>query len=72
MTVKKRLIPKLLVKFKVNKYTNTPKPSLVLSRGFENYVRIGDPVSQAKIFESLMADEIILINLDSDDYFKNL
>lgn len=70
MTVKKRLIPKLLVKFRQSRYTKTLNPVLVLSKKFNDYIYIGDPISQAKIFESLMADEIILINLEADDYFR--
>ena len=59
--LKRRLIPKLQM-----------KPSrhgagmvLVTTRRFEESFEIGDPVSQAKIYEAQAADELIFLDLDA-------
>ena len=57
---KKRLIPKLL--FFPSKL-NPGKLSLVTTIEFSKIIETGDPVSQAKIYESQMVDELILIDL---------
>ena len=57
--LKKRLIPKLLIKF--NKNNN---PVLVNSFQYNKFKLIGNPVSQAKIFEAQHADQLILLNID--------
>ena len=57
--LKKRLIPKLLIKF--NKNNN---PVLVNSFQYNKYKLIGNPVSQAKIFEAQHADQLVLLNID--------
>lgn len=60
--IKHRLIPKLLLKrsrFLKNKMV------LVTSIKFENHVEIGDPVSQAKIYQDQMADELLFLDIDA-------
>lgn len=58
--LKKRLIPKLLIK----KNTNN-NPILVTSFQFDKFKLVGSPVSQAKIFEAQHADQLILLNIDN-------
>lgn len=58
---KLRLIPKL--QLKPASY-NSNKLVLVVTKQFENIIEIGDPVSQAKIFQDQAADELIFINID--------
>ena len=70
--LKKRLIPKLLIKKNKNN-----KPVLVTSFQFNKYKLIGNPVSQAKIFEAQHADQLVLLNIDEfslekDDTIINL
>ena len=40
---------------------------LVVTNRFSSSRAIGDPLSQAKIFESNLADELLLINLDNSE-----
>jgi imidazole glycerol-phosphate synthase subunit HisF len=57
---KSRLIPKLQL------YPSAITPgslSLVNTFNFSNLVEIGNPVSQAKIYEAQLADELILVDL---------
>jgi len=61
--LKKRLIPKLLIKYKT--IANKIKPVLVTTRAFRHEITVGDPVSQAKIYEDQFADELIILNIDS-------
>ena len=63
--LKKRLIPKLL--FSWRKTYRGLKPVLVVTNRFSSSRAIGDPLSQAKIFESNLADELLLINLDNSE-----
>jgi cyclase len=60
--VKKRLIPKLLIRYKA--LANREQPVLVTTRAFNDEVTVGDPVSQAKIYEAQLADELIILNID--------
>ena len=53
--LKKRIIPKLLIKSQ--KIGNKYRPVMVTSRNFKDYKSVGDPVSQAKIFQDQLADE---------------
>jgi len=48
--------------------TNNGNDKLVLinSTSFENYKNIGDPVSQAKIYQAQVADELIFLNIDKN------
>ncbi|MBE9237330.1 imidazole glycerol phosphate synthase subunit HisF [Anabaena aphanizomenioides LEGE 00250] len=61
--LKKRLIPKLLIKYKF--LGNKKRPVLVTTRGFRDEIFVGDPLSQAKIYEAQFADELIILNIDS-------
>lgn len=61
--LKKRLIPKLLIKYQT--LANKRKPILVTTRAFRDEITVGDPVSQAKIYEAQLADELIILNIDS-------
>jgi len=46
--------------------------TLVNTRNFDKYFTIGDPISQAKIYQSQAADEIIFLNLDSHLHSKDV
>jgi len=60
---KKRLIPKL--QLRTSQY-NASRLVLVITKQFGNVVEIGDPVSQAKIFQDQGADELIFVNIDKE------
>lgn len=61
--LKKRLIPKLLLK----KDTNSKSGFIFLtSNKFNRYKIVGDPISQSKIYESQKADELIILFIDTD------
>lgn len=60
--LKKRLIPKLLIKHRP--VGRTVRPVLVTTRAYRESVEVGDPVSQAKIYEAQLADELIVLNID--------
>ena len=60
--LKKRLIPKL--QFSIKPSYRGPKPVLVITRQFDSKRAIGDPVSQAKIYEAQLADELVLVDLE--------
>lgn len=60
--LKKRLIPKLLIQHR--QLGRVERPVLVTTRDYREAVEVGDPVSQAKIYEAQMADELIVINID--------
>jgi len=65
---KKRLIPKLqLMPSKVDKGVM----SLVTTVEFLNVIEIGDPVSQAKIYESQAVDELIFVDLSHSKRLKS-
>ena len=55
--LRKRIIPKILVKKSGKNYT------AVLSRKFDRFITVGDPLSQFKIMDANKADEISVINL---------
>jgi cyclase len=60
---KLRLIPKLQLKpasFNPNKLV------LVITKQFNQCIEIGDPVSQAKIFQDQASDELIFVNIDEN------
>lgn len=59
--LKKRLIPKL----QLRRSTKTSRMVLVTTRQFGETIEIGDPVSQAKIYEAQAADELIFLDLDA-------
>ena len=59
----KRLIPKLLLKR--SQFGSTARMVLVNTVNFNKIIEIGDPVSQAKIYEAQAADELIFLDLDA-------
>lgn len=59
--LKKRLIPKL--QMMESQHSNRPRMVLVTTKQFNGYFEIGDPVSQAKIYEAQAADELIFIDI---------
>jgi cyclase len=60
--LKRRLIPKL--QLGLRRSFRGAQPVLVVTRQFGNRRAIGDPVSQAKIYEAQLADELILLDLE--------
>jgi cyclase len=68
--LKKRLIPKLLIKNLINKNN---KKTLVFftSEKFSKFKIVGDPVSQARIYQSQKADELIVLFCDKKINIKN-
>lgn len=60
--LKKRLIPKLLIRHR--QVGRTIRPVLVTTRQYRDVVEVGDPVSQAKIYEAQLADELMVLNID--------
>ena len=60
--LKKRLIPKLLIKHR--DLGGLVLPVLVTTVGYSGVRDVGDPVSQAKIYEANLADELIVLNID--------
>lgn len=60
--LKKRIIPKLLIKNK--SFGSLVRPILVTTRNFQQVFEVGDPLSQAKIYEAQLADELIVLNID--------
>lgn len=60
--LKKRLIPKLLIKHQ--QIGRSVRPVLVTTRRFADTIEVGDPVSQAKIYEAQLADELVVLNID--------
>jgi imidazole glycerol-phosphate synthase subunit HisF len=61
--LKKRLIPKLLMK--ASRYGPSRRMVLITTVQFRDVIEIGDPVSQAKIYEAQAADELIFLDLDA-------
>lgn len=64
---KLRLIPKL--QLKPASY-NSNKLVLVVTKQFDSVIEIGDPVSQSKIFQDQVSDELIFINIDPENRQK--
>lgn len=62
---KKRLIPKL--QMKVSRRGGQERMVLVTTRLFEQVFEIGDPLSQAKIYQSQAADELVFLDLDATE-----
>jgi cyclase len=60
--LKKRIIPKLLIQNK--SFGRSVRPVLVTTRNFEQVFEVGDPLSQAKIYEAQLADELIVLNIE--------
>jgi imidazole glycerol-phosphate synthase subunit HisF len=55
--LRKRIIPKILIRKTEHGYYS------VLSRNFDRFITVGDPLSQFKIMDSNKADEISIVNL---------
>ena len=66
---KKRLIPKLQL---LPSTIDSASMSLVTTVGFDKVIEIGDPVSQAKIYESQLADELIFVDLSHSKKYEDL
>ena len=60
--LKRRLIPKLQMK---QSRFGTEQMVLVTTVQFDKVVEVGDPVSQAKIYQAQAADELIFLDLDA-------
>lgn len=65
--LKRRIIPKLLMKR--SRFGGKTRMVLVTTVKYDEVIEIGDPVSQAKIYEAQYADELVFLDLDasSDD-----
>jgi cyclase len=61
--LKKRLIPKL--QLKRSRFGARDRLVLVTTVAFSEVIEVGDPVSQAKIYEAQAADELIFLDLDA-------
>lgn len=60
--LKRRLIPKLQMK---QSRFNAEQMVLVTTVQFDKVVEIGDPISQAKIYQAQAADELLFLDLDA-------
>lgn len=60
--LKRRLIPKLQMK---QSRFGTEQMVLVTTVQFDKVIEVGDPVSQAKIYQAQAADELIFLDLDA-------
>lgn len=60
--LRRRLIPKL--QLRRTRHGAGTRMVLVTTIGFKDVVEIGDPVSQAKIYQAQAADELIFLDLD--------
>lgn len=65
---KKRIIPKLQL---MPSKLNNGAMALVTTVGFNKVIEIGDPVSQAKIYEAQVADELIFVDLSHSKTNEN-
>jgi len=61
--LKKRIVPKLQMKRRM--FGTKEALVLVTSINFNKYVDIGDPVTQAKICQDQVADELIFVDIDA-------
>ena len=61
--LKRRLIPKL--QLRASKLGGRERMVLVTTVNFGHVVEIGDPISQAKIYQAQAADELIFVDLDA-------
>jgi len=68
--LKRRLIPKLLIK-NFNNKKNKKNLAFCTSENFKKFRIVGDPVSQAKIYETQRADELIIFFCDKQTNIKN-
>lgn len=63
--LKKRLIPKILIKKIKSDFV------MVTTKKFSKFNIVGNPVSQAKIYESQLADELVIIFIDNKFKLNN-
>jgi len=63
--IKRRLIPKLQIR--TLNVSGNLRPVLVTTNQFGKHIEIGDPVSQARIYEAQAADELIILDLDATE-----
>jgi len=63
MMLKRRLIPKL--QLRSMRIGDSERMILVTTVRFGQNVQVGDPISQAKIYQAQVADELIFIDLDA-------
>jgi cyclase len=68
--LKRRIIPKL--QMRAARLRNTNRMVLITTVQFEDTLEIGDPVSQAKIYEAQAADELIFLDLDASRENRNI
>lgn len=61
--LKRRLIPKL--QMRASRFGFSRRMALITTIQFGESIEIGDPVSQAKIYEAQAADELIFLDLDA-------
>lgn len=61
-SLKKRLVPKLLIKHRT--VGKSVRPVLVTTKAYREVLDVGDPVSQAKIYEAQLVDELVVLNID--------
>jgi imidazole glycerol-phosphate synthase subunit HisF len=66
---KKRLIPKLLMQ--KGGYQNSQNV-VVRTKSFSNPTQIGEVVSQSKIFQDQIADELTILKIDENIHFEEL
>jgi len=67
-TLFKRVIPKIML----NRHSALGLIGSVTTRNYRQFKFIGSPRSQAKIFESNEADELMLLNIDTQITFEEL
>lgn len=61
--LKRRLIPKL--QLRSMRLGNTERMVLVTTIRFDQTTQVGDPISQAKVYQAQTADELIFLDLDA-------
>lgn len=61
--LKRRLIPKL--QLRSVRLGSTERMVLVTTIRFKQTIQVGDPISQAKIYQAQMADELVFLDLDA-------
>lgn len=61
--LKKRIVPKLLIRNKTIGVRS--RPILVTTKNYTDVFEVGDPLSQAKIYEAQLADELAVLNIAS-------
>jgi cyclase len=65
---KRRIIPKLQMKSSAR----PGRMALVTTIGFDKVIEVGDPISQAKIYQAQAADELVFLDLDAYNHNKGI